>query len=863
MSWFDTAKIATMATKAMKEAQKTLDTALDIKEEGEEDAAQETSWSNWKLPKSESDSKLASSLWGSFSGSYMESGSVGSEPEVVTSAPVSRGSQIVSSTSDSVLTGVTELEPESEEKFAESRLDIVGGASESESVSVSVSEPMMQSVELESPQSPGVSIEIISPDTSSPSSDIVEVITPPPPPSLDTSGSTADTVVDTDMQARLEEAMVESSKSSELVLVSDTTSSDIEVLEGSGHSRNSSDQSQVSKASTEDTVEVLRRRNTELTEMVAARESRLMAVSREIVELQEESGQMSVRLQAALEEVQAERNKNQDMEQRTKVEQEQISLLKKELSKVQQTLKSKGGDDQEKDEIISDLRAEGEALSKQNGKLAETIRKLRAKDKSHDGEVGKLKTDLEKNVSEVERLRKSLSAKTGLEESQIETIKSLTDANKAWETESKKLKTDLEDNVEKVLGLRSSLEGAYREMAEMKRKLEDAAGEAAAAALSKEVSQKEEAMSRLEEERRRWEVARQRLELQNASLQDSLRLSEVSVVEREEACRRELDTMRRKLAQSDRRQEEMSDCVSEATRPLLRQIETLQASMREVRGVGEKVEQSLGERLQLATQSLALAQERERGLQERLQELGVKETTSEEKLRVERERRLEVEATVEELREKLRSLEERSLKDRQQSEVERKSASEEVGELQREKDFLTASLNTEKAESEGRKRKCLNLLEQLKERDRRVKELQAEVDAGGRTSVASMGRSVTASPSPSLASDTSWFPGGDEVRSQQSPLRLTISTEIFQVFYSAGLPPGLAPSTPSYYDTARFGSSSAALLESLGAQLKQKEGELAGLQMLLGDQSRLRENMNKEMTRLTIQAEQVTLEDQL
>ena len=762
MSWFDTAKIATMATKAMKEAQKTLDTALDIKEEGDEESSpQESSWSNWKLPNSESDSKLASSLWGSFSGSYMESSSVGSEPEVVTAAPVSRGSQMVSSTSDSVLAGVPELEPETEEKFAGSRLDIVSGESES------VSEPMMQSVELESPQSPVVSIEIISPDTSSPSSDIVEVLTPPPPPSLDTSGSTADTVVDTDMQARLEEAMVESekksvsSKSSELVLVSDTTSSDIEVLEGSGHTRNSSDQSQVSS---EETTEVLRRRNRELSEVVAARESRLVAVSREIGELQEESGQMAVRLEAALEELQTERSSRQDLEQRTRVEREQISLLKKELAKVQQTLETKGGDDQEKDEIISDLRAEGEALSKQNGKLAETIRKLRAKEKSHDGEVTKLKTDLEKNVSEVERLRKSLSAKTGLEESQIETIKSLTDANKAWETESKKLKTDLEDNVEKVLGLRSSLEGAYREMAEMKRKLEEAAGEAAAAALSKEVSLKEAAMSELEEERRRWEVARQRLELQNASLQDSLRLSEVSVAEREEACRRELDTMRHKLAQSDRRQEEMTDCVSEATRPLLRQIETLQASMREVRGVGEKVEQSLGERLQLATQSLAHAQERERGLQERLQELGVKEATSEEKVRLERERRGEAEATVEELREKLRGLEERSVKERQQSEVERKCASEELEELQRERDFLTASLNTEKAESEGRKKKCLNLLEQLKDRDRRVKELQAEVEASGRASVTSMGRSVSASPSPSLTSDTSWHPGNDEVR---------------------------------------------------------------------------------------------------
>ena len=129
-----------------------------------------------------------------------------------------------------------------------------------------------------------------------------------------------------------------------------------------------------------------------------------------------------------------------------------------------------------------------------------------------------------------------------------------------------------------------------------------------------------------------------------------------------------------------------------------------------------------------------------------------------------------MEAAVEEMKEKLRSLEDRSVKDRQQSEVERKSASEELGELQRERDFLTASLATEKAESEGRKRKCLNLLEQLKDRDRRVKELQAEVDAGGRASVASMGRSVSASPCPSITSDTSWYPGGgDEVRPPQSP----------------------------------------------------------------------------------------------
>ena len=98
MSWFDTTKIASMATKAMKEAQKTLDTALDIKEEeAEYNPDQESLWSGWKMPKSESESKLSdkssnmsSSMWGSFSGSFIESGSVGDKSEVVTQGPRSQ-----------------------------------------------------------------------------------------------------------------------------------------------------------------------------------------------------------------------------------------------------------------------------------------------------------------------------------------------------------------------------------------------------------------------------------------------------------------------------------------------------------------------------------------------------------------------------------------------------------------------------------------------------------------------------------------------------------------------------------------------------------------------------------------------------
>ena len=60
MSWFDTTKLASIANKAMKEAQKTLDSALDIAEEqaAEEERSSSALWSAWKTTKSESQPQL-------------------------------------------------------------------------------------------------------------------------------------------------------------------------------------------------------------------------------------------------------------------------------------------------------------------------------------------------------------------------------------------------------------------------------------------------------------------------------------------------------------------------------------------------------------------------------------------------------------------------------------------------------------------------------------------------------------------------------------------------------------------------------------------------------------------------------------
>ena len=45
----------------------------------------------------------------------------------------------------------------------------------------------------------------------------------------------------------------------------------------------------------------------------------------------------------------------------------------------------------------------------------------------------------------------------------------------------------------------------------------------------------------------------------------------------------------------------------------------------------------------------------------------------------------------------------------------------------------------------------------------------------------------------------------------------------------------------------------------MGAQIKQKEGEVIQLQVLLQEQGRVKENMTQELTRLTILADQVRI----
>ncbi len=52
----------------------------------------------------------------------------------------------------------------------------------------------------------------------------------------------------------------------------------------------------------------------------------------------------------------------------------------------------------EKDEVIADLRSEGESLSKQAGKHSDIIKKLRTKEKAVEKELTSTKANLEEKT---------------------------------------------------------------------------------------------------------------------------------------------------------------------------------------------------------------------------------------------------------------------------------------------------------------------------------------------------------------------------------------------------------------------------------------------------------------------------------
>ncbi|KAF6997528.1 hypothetical protein CFC21_013741 [Triticum aestivum] len=234
----------------------------------------------------------------------------------------------------------------------------------------------------------------------------------------------------------------------------------------------------------------------------------------------------------------------------------------------------------EKDEIITQVMAEGEELSRKQAAQESTIRKLRAQ------------------IREFEEEKQRLNSKIQVEETKVESIK----RDKA--ATEKLLQETIERNQTELAAQKEFYTNAL-----------NAAKEAEALAESRvNTEAKVELESRLREACEKENMLINTIE----ELRNALTRQEQEAAFREERLKRDHDDLQKRYQASELRYNELVTQVPESTRPLLRQIEAMQESAARREEAWAGVERTLNSRLQEAEAKAAASEEKERSINERL-----------------------------------------------------------------------------------------------------------------------------------------------------------------------------------------------------------------------------------------------------
>ncbi|XP_029041906.2 TATA element modulatory factor isoform X1 [Osmia bicornis bicornis] len=582
-------------------------------------------------------------------------------------------------------------------------------------------------------------------------------------------------------------------------------------LKTRGHSR---ELSEISVGSDEANVEIekLLKRIQEMTEILEARESKLIDVSRMNVELQEQNNNLKKQLDNFEKHAEQSQNLNQITDEYTqrlsalerKFQQairERDSLRKNlEQLKVEAATRLSSQEmftlSAEKDEIIKELREEGEKLSKQQLQHSNIIKKLRVKEKENDALIKSQKEQIEEQSSELERLKRSLHAKEEVERSQIEAVHTLTAKTKKQEKEILTLQEKLDSTLHKMDAYKTSLDAAKIELSETKKIL-----------TATETELKEVANSAGET---------CQLLAQTEELKLKLRESEEMHVKKEEFLKHENSELLKRLEAAEARSEELSESVSMATKPLLRQLEQLQANLLHKTNSFMKQEKALSDKnIELQTKIENLM-ETDRYLKEENINLKSKISQLESKLAVKENEKTQLQKQYDELMTQKEKLAEQNLRHQQTIQTLEQSHSSEISELNREIVALENKLAVEKAAADAERRKNHAMLEQRQN----IEDNE------------SFGPNSSTEEDPVDVIDSIW------------PLRNSITEDSSDAYTMT-------------FDNIRTGAGNTSIFENLQAQLKQKDGEIQQLQWELSRRNVERDALNTELSTLTLKIEEL------
>ncbi|KAJ3291881.1 TATA element modulatory factor 1 [Borealophlyctis nickersoniae] len=442
-----------------------------------------------------------------------------------------------------------------------------------------------------------------------------------------------------------------------------------------------------------------------------------------------------------------------------------------------------------KEEAIRGLMAEGEKLSKVEMKHLTTIKKMRAKEAETDRELKSLGQKLEDAAGEIAELKQRVAILSETEKKQADTICGLASLNEQQAKQLIKSQDEASTLKDRHADLQSTLDRAWKDLAEVRKQQADGNAAAASEALDKEIRANEELHKQLEV-----------LQRQNEGLEASLRR----------------ETLQKRLQIAEARNEDLSAANQEATRPLIRQYEMLQAQFNAATRSWEEMERSLTLRLRQAEADRTDAVDRERSLLERLHELSSRISSLEAQVSHERQENSRLALEMEAGRKRAIELEEVAIGATTKLEH---AKAEHVNALEDAKENYQRMLHLQlekERERQEEKQKSDDWARQNRELDKQ----KLRLDIGSRRT------SYATSPGP--------IPRRDSSAALEGPS--SSFTRVNSMDSPGGMMTGLTP---------------AAVIERLHSSVKQLEGQISSLQTQLQMATQTRDGLADELVKLT------------
>ncbi|XP_027440029.2 TATA element modulatory factor [Zalophus californianus] len=578
-----------------------------------------------------------------------------------------------------------------------------------------------------------------------------------------------------------------------------------------------------------------------LNEKLDKREAQLLSLSKEKALLEEAYDNLKDEMFRVKEESSSISSLKDEFTQRIAEAEKKVQLAckerdaaKKEIKSIKEELATRLNSSEtsdllkEKEEQIRGLMEEGEKLSKQQLHNSNIIKKLRAKDKENENIIAKLNKKVKDLEEDLQHLKQVLDGKEEVEKQHRESIKKLNSVVERREKDLGRLQVDMNELEEKNRSTQAALDSAYKELTDLHKANAAKDSEAQEAALSREMKAKEELSAALQKAQEEARQQQETLAIQVGDLRLALQRAEQAAARKEDYLRHEIGELQQRLQEAENRNQELSQSVSSTTRPLLRQIENLQATLGSQTSSWEKLEKNLSDRLGESQTLLAAAVEREHAATEELLANKIQMSSMESQNSLLRQENSRFQAQLESEKNKLRKLEDEN--NRYQFELEnlKDEYVRTLEETRKEKTLLNSQLEMEKMKVEQERKKAIFTQEAIKEKERKP-------------------FSVSSTPTMSRSSSIS---GVDMAGLQTSFLSQDEPHD-----HSFG-PMSVSANGNNLYDAVRMGAGSS-IVENLQSQLKLREGEITHLQLEIGNLEKTRAIMAEELVKLTNQNDEL------